>query len=72
MENLPKNNIFKESLLSAGNENILQSIKIQTPKINNKINECYKTNAKNNHIEEIHLKYNKLKKKINLFWNKVP
>ncbi len=84
MKNSQNNNLFKESLLTSENKNILESIKIQTPEINNQninnqniynqninnqTNKCDNTNNKD--ITEIQLKYNKLKKKINLFWNKI-
>ena len=80
MINLQKKNLYKESLLSSKNETILPSNQIQTIETNN-FNECNQ-NQKNNefndinhindiNIDEIYNRYIKLKKKINLFWNKV-
>jgi hypothetical protein len=63
--NFIKNIIKQESLLTT--ENILQSIQVQTIETNDKIT----TKNNNNNINEINIKYNELKKKINLLWNKL-
>lgn len=60
MENLSKNNLFKESLLSTGNNTTLLKT-IHTTEINNI------TNKKQNDIQEIYDKYNNLNDKIKLF-----
>jgi hypothetical protein len=62
--NFIKNIIKQESLLTT--ENILQSIQVQTIETNDKI-----ITKNNNNIDEINIKYNELKKKINLLWNKL-
>lgn len=62
IENINKNNLFTELLVSNKNNSLLETIQIQTLDPNPNPNT---TN------EEIFKKYNKLKKKINLFWNKV-
>ena len=64
IENINKNNLFTELLVSNKNNSLLETIQIQTLDPNPNPN----PNITN---EEIFKKYNKLKKKINLFWNKV-
>ena len=66
MENSSKNNLFKESLLSTGTTlNTILLKTVPTTEINNIIG-CEK---KQEDIQEIHNKYNNLKKKILLFCN---
>jgi len=67
-ENTQKNNLFTELLGFNKNNSVLKTIQIQTiePNLNPNLNP--NPNITN---EEIFNKYNKLKNKINLFWNKV-
>jgi len=70
MEKTQNYNLFKESLLTTNNTNVLESINIQTIEVNNNQNtKC--NNVDNIDISEIQLKYNNLKKKINLLWKKI-
>jgi len=60
-ENSLKNNLFKKSLLSSGNNfNSILLKTVPSTEINNMIN-----NEKSDDIQEIYDRYNNLKKKIN-------
>lgn len=61
MEIIPKHN-FKESLISSKNHNTLESIQL---------NQQNKIEYNDVDINNIYIKYNQLKNKINLFWNKI-
>jgi hypothetical protein len=67
-ENIQKNNLFTELLVSNKNNSALENIQIQTVEVNSNQNQNQNFNINN---DEIFNKYNELKNKINLFWNKV-
>ena len=68
MENSSKNDLFKETLLSTGtNLNSTMLKTVPTTEINNIIG----GGTKQDDIQEIYHKYNKLKKKINLLLNEI-
>ena len=66
MENLLKNDLFKETLLSTGTN--LNSTLLKTVPTT-EINLIIGYEKKQDDIQEIFDKYNNLKKKINLLWN---
>jgi hypothetical protein len=68
MENSLKNNLFKESLLSSGNN--LNSTLLKTVP-STEINNIIGNEKKSDDIQEIYDRYNDLKKKINLLLNNI-
>jgi len=75
-QHIYKNNLFTELLISNKNNSLLETIQIHTMEQNSNPNLNPNPNQNPNQeqnitIEEIFNKYNKLKNKINLFWNKV-
>lgn len=68
MENSSKNDLFKETLLSTGTN--LNSTMLKTVPTT-EINDIIGGGAKQDDIQEIYHKYNKLKKKINLLLNEI-
>lgn len=64
IQNIQKNNLFTELLETNKNNFVLETIQIKNVEPN-------PNQEQNITTEEIINKYNKLKNKINLFWNKV-